>query len=121
MWTSVLLALEVVCGACDCFTVEGGVRSAPFSSVKQIDLRKRKTVKRKSQPPDLIPIPTFTILHCEQPNEVRAVADEHSEAEQDEDLTRLASPHSSPPEVEGRRSQDFQPTPKEDVFSFSTI
>ena len=49
---------------------------------------------------------------------VRAVAAEHSEAEQDEDPPRLASPHSSPPEVEGRRSQDFQPTPKEDVFLF---
>jgi hypothetical protein len=47
-----------------------------LTSVKQIDLRKRKTVKRKSQPPDLILIPTFTILLCEQPNEVRAVAAE---------------------------------------------
>jgi len=76
---------------------------------------------------------------CEQPNEVRAVGAECNEAqrrplcslshqrnlrllptkaEQDEDPSRLASPHSSPPEVEGRRSQDFQPTPKEDVFLF---
>jgi hypothetical protein len=74
VWGSVLLALEVVCGACDCFTVGGRGSLEPFPCVKQIDLRKRKTVKRKSQPPDLILTRTFTILLCEQPNEVRAVA-----------------------------------------------